>query len=123
MDDYDDSEEDSEDECPECFEEIGDFGISQEYGRKKSKHFNRRDSDYFEGLDENMHHHRKDGVGETIMSDDPIRSEYGQGGRSSFGGDQRGFSFDFKDFRRSPTSRHYETKGHSFKYGYEEDED
>ena len=67
-----------------------------------------------------MHHHRKDGVGETIMSDEPIRSQYGQGGRSSFGG---GLSFDFNDFRRSPTARHFETKGHRARHGYDEYDD
>lgn len=64
------------------------------------------------------------GYGESIMSDDDIRSEYGHGGKSSFGGrggQPRHFSFD--DFRRSPGARHYETKGHSFKYDTEDFDD
>ena len=131
----DDSESDdddiieSDDDCPECFEEISDYGITQEYGRPRH-HSNYRYGggnyrDYFDGLQDNMHHHRKDGVGETIMSDEPIRSQYGQGGRSSFGGgNSRGFSFDFNDFRRSPTARHFETKGHRSRHsGYDEYDD
>ena len=58
------------------------------------------------------------------MSEDDIRSEYGHGGKSSFGGrggQPRHFSFD--DFKRSPSARHYETKGHSFKYKTEDFDD
>ena len=74
-----DDSEDEYDDCPECFEEISEYGITQEYGRPKHRSSNYRYGDgryrdYYDGLEENMHHHRKDDVGETIMSDEPIRS-------------------------------------------------
>lgn len=143
LDDDDDDEDGDIDvrnrDCDKCFEEISDTGIRQEYGHKKSKHRsnfrNRGGRGYFDGFDDNMHHHRKEGVGETIMSDDPIRSRYGDGGSSLFGGGERGFSFDFNDMRRSPTARHYETRDHRalhdnydeyyddyYDYGYDDDE-
>ena len=34
-DDYDEDEYDSENDCPECFEEISEYGITQEYGRPR----------------------------------------------------------------------------------------
>jgi len=53
------------------------------------------------------------------MQDGPIRSEYGHGGKSSFGGEgRRHFSFD--EMRKSPSARHYETKGHNFRYETED---
>ena len=116
-DDSDDSDEDDMDihnkhgDCPTCFTEMSDEGITQEFGNRSKHHSNYRSGghyrDYFDGLDQNMHHHRKDGVGESIMSDQPIRSHSGRGGRGN-----RGFSFDFDDLRNSPTARHFETKGH-----------
>ena len=73
------------------------------------------------------------------MSDQPIRSHDGQGGRSSFGnsrgfsfdsdsrsafGNARGFSFDSDNyFGRSPTARHYETKSHRFHHAPDEYDD
>ena len=64
--------------------------------------------------------------GESIISEDDIRSEYGHGGKSSFGGGG-GRHFSFDDFKKRPGSRHYETKGHSFKYSkedlYEDDDE
>ena len=71
-----------------------------------------------------MHNHRKHGVGETIMQDGPIYSEDGHGGRSRIsepGG--RHFSFSTDDIYHSPTARHYETKGHRYRYETEADID
>lgn len=127
----DDSEEDS---CPECFEDMGE-GIIQEYGHKHHKKSGHNYSKYpnRDDIINSKHHKSKHGYGETIMSDQPINSEYGHGGRTSLGGrDQqrrRTFSFNTDDLRKSPTTRHYETKGHNShhkhksSYSYDDDDD
>ncbi len=139
------SEEDRLGDCPECFtdmrhdgvpirHEMGDPGHRHHHAYEKmaryDQAFNKHSENYdnYKGdADYNGKHKR---YGESIMSEKDIRSEYGHGGKSSLGGrggQPRHFSFD--DFNRSPSRRHYETKGHSFKYetgdfdGDDEDEE
>ena len=109
------SESESENDCPTCFEEISDEGIHQSYGKKHHRHGH---SKY---IDE-QGHVRKGDVGEMMMGDGPLRSDYGRHGRSShrgggnFGGGSPGFSIDFNDFHKKPNARHYETKSHRHRH-------
>ena len=109
-DEEDDSSEESSDDCPECFTSMGE-GLVHEWGdrgHRSKRDYSRKVRDNIE----NMHHHRKDGVGESIMQDQPIRSGDAYRGHSSMDhyGTRRSFNFD--DMRKSSHSRHFETKGH-----------
>ena len=92
-------------------------------GDKRHSHYKKHADDIW-GNRGNPHHQKKHGVGESVMSPDHIRSETGHGGRSSFGpgGSRgRGFSFNTDDMRLSPTARHFETKGHRMRNGFEDE--
>ncbi len=70
----DSSDDDSEDDCPTCFESIGE-GLVHEMGNpghgKRGSHAknNRKVKDALEKMRQNPHHLRKEGVGESMMSD------------------------------------------------------
>ena len=54
------------------------------------------------------------------MQDGPIRHSDGRArssmGQPGFGGGNSPYSFSFDSMHRSPTARHYETKGHRHRY-------
>ena len=114
-----DSYDDSEDDCPTCFEDIGE-GLVHEYGDPGHRHHSRGHADDIWGNRGNSKQFRKHGMGESIMSDDPINTRDGHGGRSTIDGIEDRGSRNF-DFHRSPTTRHYETKGHHFSREYEDE--
>ena len=130
----DEYESESSDECPGCFTSMREDGvpIRHEMSEPGHKHhhayekmqryddaFNTHSKYYDNYQDEDDINGKHKHYGESIMQDGPIRSEYGHGGKSSFGGEgRRHFSFD--EMRKSPSARHYETKGHNFRYETED---